>query len=136
MAVRLCASKVIEMRKQVSKQLGALQVGDLVRVEWFDASIGKSLGGGSIDIPVVSWGVFLGIMGKRNKHIVLAQNNFCYADGFYDIDYTAIPLSWATKVQLMVSEVLSREEGDELARSFVLGQRRSRRFQRKVTNHE
>jgi len=42
-----------------------------------------------------------------------AQNNFCYTCGFYDIDYTAIPPSWATKAQLMISDVLSKEEGDQ-----------------------
>jgi hypothetical protein len=29
--------------KEVTKQVKGLSLGDLVRVEWFDASIGKSL---------------------------------------------------------------------------------------------
>jgi len=31
--------------KEVVKQVKDLQLGDLVRVDWFDASIGKSLSG-------------------------------------------------------------------------------------------
>lgn len=112
-----------------------LHLGDLMRVDWYDASIGKSLGGGSIDVPVVSWGIFLGVMGRHRKHIVLAQNNFCYADGFYDIDYTAIPLSWTNEVKLLVKQVIPRKEAEHLIRSFVLGQRRSRSVQRRVENH-
>jgi hypothetical protein len=38
--------------KHVAKQIESLQLGDLVRVEWADASIGKSIGSGnSIDVP-------------------------------------------------------------------------------------
>jgi hypothetical protein len=39
---------------------------------WTDASIGKtSTNGGVIDVPVQSWGIFVGVFGKR-KHIILA----------------------------------------------------------------
>ena len=80
--------------KEVVKQVKGLSLGDLVRVDWFDASIGKSLtsGIGSIDVPVQSWGIYLGVLGEKNKHIILAQNSFRYADGVYDIDYTAVPV--------------------------------------------
>ncbi len=32
--------------KEVDKQIRDLHPGDLVRIEWFDASVGKSLSGG------------------------------------------------------------------------------------------
>jgi hypothetical protein len=69
--------------KEVVKQVKGLTLGDLVKVEWYDASIGKSLSGGlnGIDVPVTSWGIFIGLLGQKNKHIILAQNNFRYADG-------------------------------------------------------
>jgi len=87
--------------KEVDKQIKDLHPGDLVKIEWFDASVGKSLSGGlaGIDVPVKSWGIYIGLLGQKNKHIILAQNNFQYADGLYDIDYTAIPTSWTTKIQ-------------------------------------
>lgn len=42
--------------KDVAGQIKSLCLGDLVRVDWFDASIGKSLSGGlsGIDVPVCS----------------------------------------------------------------------------------
>jgi len=87
--------------KEVDKQVKHLHLGDLVRIEWFDASVGKSLSGGlqGIDVPVKSWGIFIGLLGHKNKHIILAQNNFRYADGLYDIDYTAIPQTWTSNIQ-------------------------------------
>ena len=89
--------------KEIVKQVKGLSLGDLIRVEWFDASIGKSLSGGlnGIDVLVTSWGIFLGVLGQKNKHIILAQNNFRYANGFYDIDYTAIPACWTEKVTVI-----------------------------------
>lgn len=112
--------------------------GDLVQVEWTDASIGKSLSGGlhGIDVPVISVGVFLGVMGERNKHIILGQNHFRYADGIYDIDYTAVPVGWAVKVTVIVKGLISPEEVNQLISSFLRGGHRSRRTkQQRVKNH-
>ena len=74
--------------KEVLKQVKDLSPGDLIEVKWFDASVGKSLSGGlaGIDVPVKSWGIYIGVLGEKNKHIILAQNNFRYADGLYDIE--------------------------------------------------
>jgi len=87
--------------KEVDKQVKGLQLGDLVRVEWFDASVGKSLSGGlqGTGVPVKRWGIFIGVLGQKNKHIILAQNNFRYVDGLYEIDYTAIPQAWTSNTQ-------------------------------------
>ena len=78
--------------KEVIRQIRSLSLGDLVRVDWFDACIGKSLSGGlaGSGVPVCSWGVFVGVLGERNKRIILAQNSFRYSDNLYDIDYTAV----------------------------------------------
>lgn len=84
------------MKQGLKQQIKALMIGCLVRVEWYDASVGKSLtqGTSNIDVPVNSWGIYLGVLGEKNKHIILAQNTFRYADGLYDVDYTAVPLTW------------------------------------------
>jgi hypothetical protein len=113
----------------LKKQLKDLQSGALISVEWFDASVGKSFTGGSIDVPVKSWGIYIGVLGKRNKHIVLAQNNFQYADGFYDIDYTAIPVTWTMSVKVIEKNHVVAEEADLLLQSFLRGGRR-------VLNHK
>jgi len=116
------------------KQIRCLHCGDLVRVEWFDASVGKSLdAGGAIDVPVKSWGIYLGVLGERNKHIILAQNNFRYTDGLYDIDFTAIPLTWALTIKLVNQGEVSAEEAKALLNSFLAG--RCRTLKRRVSNH-
>jgi len=116
------------------KQIKALQSGDLIRVEWFDASVGKSLAtSGVIDVPVKSWGIYIGVLGERNKHIILAQNNFKYTDGLYDIDYTAIPLNWTLTVKVVNPSEVSVEEAKLLLNSFLAG--RCRTLKKRVTNH-
>ena len=122
------------MDKQVLKQLKGLQPGDLVRVGWFDASIGKSLTSGAIDLPVKSWGIYIGILGEKNKHIILAQNSFKYTNGLFDIDYTAIPLGWAIEIAVVSKHEISLLEAQSLLTSFLRG--RSRTLKRKIVNHE
>lgn len=124
--------------KSLKKQLKDLQLGDLISVSWTDASIGKSLGSGlTVDVPAQSWGIFIGLMGKRNQHIVLAQNNFQYSDGLYDIDYTAIPVSWAVTINVIDKNHVAKDEAEILFTSFLRGGRRSftRHKQQKVKNH-
>jgi len=122
------------MNKQVLKQLKGLQPGDLIRVGWFDASIGKSLTSGAIDLPVKSWGIYIGILGEKNKHIILAQNSFKYTNGLFDIDYTAIPLGWAIEIEVVSKHEISLLEAQSLLTSFLRG--RSRTLKRKIVNHE
>jgi hypothetical protein len=127
--------------KEVVKQVKGLNLGDLIRVDWFDASIGKSLssGLGSIDVPVQSWGIFLGVLGEKNKHIILAQNSFRYADGVYDIDYTAVPVAWASNITTIIKNHVPPETAKQLLNSFLIGGKRTstkRIKQQKVTNHE
>jgi hypothetical protein len=122
------------MNKQILKQTKGLQPGDLVRVEWFDASIGKSLASGTaVDIPVRSWGIYVAILGKKNKHIILAQNNFEYSDGLYDVDYTAIPVSWAVNIAVISKGEVTSEEAALLLKSFLAG--RCRTLKRRTRNH-
>jgi hypothetical protein len=126
------------LKENLKKQLKTLQLGDLIRVDWKDASIGKSLSGGlhGIDVPVESWGIFIGVLGEKSKYIILGQNNFRYADGLYDIDYTAIPVSWAMSITVLSKSHISPEEGRGLLNSFLQGGRRISPRQRRVLNHE
>jgi hypothetical protein len=133
--------------KEIVSQIKSLVAGDLVCIEWCDASIGKSLsnGIGGIDVPVKSWGVFIGIMGKRREHVILAQNAFRYSDGLYDIDYTAVPLPWATNASLIEKGYVASEEAQVLLHSFTINEKaksgekttfnRSRCRQQRVQNH-
>ena len=126
------------VKKNLKKQLKNLQLVDLIKVDWADASVGKSLSGGlhGIDVPVTSWGIFIGILGERNKHIILGQNNFRYADGLYDIDYTAIPVSWTFNITVIAKSHVQPEEAKQLLNSFLMGGRRTHPKQQRVKNHE
>ena len=132
-----------ENRKDLKKKLEQLNPGDLVTVEWCDASVGKSMdSGATIDIPVKSWGIFIGVLGSRAKHIVLAQNSFRYADGVYDLDYTAIPLGWVFNFSVLMKDHIPKELAGKLVSSFMAGGRRilkrsttfqRRRFQQRLS---
>lgn len=120
------------MRKSVVN-IKDLRLGDLVRVEWVDASIGKSMGGGSIDVPVYSYGIYLGCLGAKHKHIILAQNSFQYDNGLFDVDYTAIPISWGLKIAVLKEKEMDVETAQALLTSFLRG--RSRTLKRRKANH-
>ena len=131
--------------KEIISQIKSLATGDLVQVQWCDASIGKSLSNGvsGIDVPVKSWGVFIGLLGQRTKHVILAQNCFRYSDGLYDIDYTAVPVPWTTNVTVIEETHVDAEEAAKLLNSFVVNEkskteksRLNRRYgQHRVRNH-
>ena len=126
------------IKSAFKKQLEQLSPGDLICCSWCDASVGKSSGSGmAIDVPVKSWGVFVGLIGDRVKHIVIAQNSFRYSDGLFDLDYTAIPLSWATDVIVLVKEHIPKDAAARLVNSFLMGGHRAfnhpRMFQRRLS---
>ncbi len=113
------------MSKQILKQMEYVKPGDLIAVDWCDASVGKSSGSGmTIDVPVKSWGIFVGLIGDRVKHIVIAQNSFRYADGLFDLDYTAIPIGWALGVLVLLKGHIPADSAIRLVNSFMIGGRR------------
>ena len=125
------------MKNNLRKTIECLSPGDLICCSWCDASVGKSSGSGmAIDVPVNSWGIYVGLIGDKVKHIVLAQNSFRYADGLFDLDYTAVPLSWAVDVAVLVKEHIPKEAASKLVNSFMMGGHRAlnrpRTFQRRI----
>jgi hypothetical protein len=132
--------------KEILNQIKVLSAGDLVMLEWHDASIGKSLSNGvsGIDVPVKSWGVYIGMLGQKRRHIILAQNCFRYSDGLYDIDYTAVPVPWTTSATVIAKRHVCAAEARDLLNSFLVneksksektGSNRCSR-QKKVRNHD
>jgi hypothetical protein len=76
-------------------------------------------------VPVRSWGIFVGLIGDRVKHIVIAQNSFRYADGLFDLDYTAIPVGWALDVSVLVKEHIPFDMASRLVNNFMTSGHRS-----------
>jgi hypothetical protein len=106
-------------KPSLENQLASRSPGDLVCCMWTDASKGKtSTNGGIIDVPVRSWGVFVGMFGRR-KHIILSQNSFEHADGFCDLDYTAIPQGWIEDIQIIAAKYTPEDALRVLIASFV-----------------
>jgi hypothetical protein len=125
--------------KNSEKQLKGLSQGDLVCVDWCDASIGKSLESGmAVDVPAKSWGVFVGALGQKSRHIILAQNTFLYMDGVYDIDYIAVPVAWATSITVIIRNYIPADDAKHLLSSFLMGGRKltNRKAQQRAVNHE
>ena len=105
--------------------LESIRKGDLVRVDWFDASRGQALTiRGKLDIPVYSWGIFLGVLGQKRRHIVLAQNSFKLSNDLYDVDYTCVPTSFLDKVTVIHEAEIPLEVAELLLLSFTAGRRR------------
>jgi hypothetical protein len=105
--------------------LSELVKGDLIRVDWFDASRGQALTiRGRLDIPVYSWGIYLGILGQKRRHIVLAQNSFKLNNEFYDVDYTCVPVSFLDEVTVIHKAEISADVAELLLLSFTSGRRR------------
>jgi hypothetical protein len=110
------------MESEMKKIVESLVLGDLVCCSWSDASVGKSSSSGlALEVPVSSWGIYVGLIGEKIKHIVLAQNSFCYSEGVFDLDYTAIPLVWTVEVKVLIKEHVSKEVAVELIKSFHAG---------------
>jgi hypothetical protein len=126
-----------ENSKELKKQLESLSIGDLICAEWCDASTGKSRGTGvAIDVPVKSWGIYIGVLGVKRGHIVLAQNSFLFADGLFDLDFTAIPLSFTVDIIVLIKEHIPKEIVGGLVDSFLRGGHRrlarQRTFERRI----
>jgi hypothetical protein len=111
--------------KEILSQIKGLAAGDLVMLEWHDASIGKSLSNGvsGIDVPVKSWGVYIGMLGQKRRHIILAQNCFRYSDGLYDIDYIAVPVPWTTCATVIAKAHVAAGEAKDLLNSFLVNEK-------------
>ncbi len=128
------------MRNSIRKIVDGLNVGDLILVEWCDASMGKSGDITDIDVPAKSWGIYMGLFGDKTKHIVIAQNSYRYSDGLSDLDFTAVPVGWATNCRILDKGHVPKQASAELTNSFLRGGHhrggiRRRIFQRRLTMH-
>lgn len=131
---------VISLNK-LQKQLQGIQLGDLVEVTWLDASRGKletmeqmregGASGAEIDLPVSSWGIYIGVFGRVAQHIVLVANRWLYSEGYGQIDCTIIPLGTVQDIRLLKSGVMNLEKVRVCQQAFIHG--RARRMMRTIT---
>jgi hypothetical protein len=129
------------MSKKVLKQLSELQSGDLIEVTWLDASKGRmetveelreaGAPGVEIDLPVISYGVYIGSFGKIAKHIVLVASQWIYAQGYGQIDCTIIPVGTVENIRVLMSKLMEMENVRICQQAFIHG--RARRLMRRIT---
>ena len=129
------------MSKKVLKQLSKLQLGDFLEVTWLDASRGKletveemreaGASGAEIDLPVTSYGVYIGAFGKIGKHIVLVASKWLYAQGYGQIDCTIIPVGTVENIRVLQSKLMDAENIHLCQQAFIHG--RARRLMRRIT---
>ena len=126
--------------KKIEKQLSELQPGDLIEVRWLDASRGKietveelresGAAGAEIDLPVSSYGIFIGIFGKIARHIVLVASRWLYAQGYGQIDCTIIPVGTVENITVIKPKLMEMDDVRVCQQAFIHG--RARRLMRRI----
>ena len=113
------------MKKQVSKQIKALQLGDLVEIFWLDASKGeariqkKVKAKTRFDIPVQSSGYFIGVAGQKTKHVILVRDAFQISSDVYDIDWNCVPIGMIYEVKVAHPSALNMQLATHLQKAFL-----------------
>jgi hypothetical protein len=114
--------------REVRNQIKSLQLGDLIRVRWFDACKGEARideqseeAKVQFDIPVTSWGVFLGLVGEKTKHVLLIRDHFQMnaTSGVYDIDFNVIPIGMIQAVEVLKRSELETNVAGLLQQAFL-----------------
>jgi len=135
--------------REVRKQIKGLQLGDLIRVRWFDACKGearideKSEATVQFDIPVTSWGVFLGLVGEKTKHVLLIRDHFQMnaSSGIYDIDFNVIPIGMINAIEVLKQGELEPHVAKLLQQAFLKARTNKRKgriilhLNKEVENH-
>jgi hypothetical protein len=92
-----------------SDVIDSLRFGDLIEVAWLDASESTGRFAGErhsgFDTPVRSVGYFLGLKGKRTKHVVIAKE--IIDDAFYH--YNVIPVGMIEGITILAKDRLDPE---------------------------
>lgn len=130
------------MSKQVLDTLESVKPGDLIYVDWLDASRGRietlselrEVGASNavIDSPVKSYGIFIGVFGKRSKHIVLVGSLWIFtavAD-YGQVDTTIIPVGCVENVLVLQRGVLDIRSVKLCMSAFLQGRCRRPQFHR------
>jgi len=129
------------MSEKVVEQLKKLRLGDLVEVTWLDASRGKletveelreaGAAGAEIDLPVTSYGIYIGTFGRIAKHVVLVASQWLFSQGYGQIDCTIIPVGTVENIRVLMSKLMDMENVRVCQQAFIHG--RARRLLRRIT---
>lgn len=100
----------------VAQIIDSLRFGDLIQVDWLDASESTGrLGGGRFDTPVCSVGFFLGVKGRRARHVVIAKE---IVDVERALHYNSIPVRVIERINIHKRGALD-VKGRKVLKKFV-----------------
>ena len=92
------------MNRRVLRQIEVLQFGDLIEVAWLDASEDTGqLEHEHYDTPVQSVGYFLGVKGRKTRHVVIAKEIIDSKHYHYNV----IPVGMIERVRILRKNALS-----------------------------
>ena len=106
------------MSKQILKQLEPIKPGDLIRVDWLDASRGRmettrelremGAAGATIDSPVKTYGIFIGLFGAKSKHVVTVASfwTFTSVADYGQVDTMIVPIGCVENIAVLLPQVL------------------------------
>jgi hypothetical protein len=118
--------------KKTLNKIENLRFGDLVRVYWLDASeaMGRTGEGGEphFDTPVASIGHYVGVKGKRAKHLILLKDIFQITDKAYDLVYNCIPVGMIEKVDVRRKHDLEENYHEIIKKNLMKIKTKSGRF--------
>jgi hypothetical protein len=93
------------LEEKISRIIKDLRFGDLIEVDWLDASEATGrLEKGKFDTPVRSVGYYLGLKGRKTKHLVIAKELVRTCEAFH---YNVIPLGMIEDLRVLAREVLN-----------------------------
>lgn len=119
--------------KQILKLFENIKPGDLIVVDWLDSSHGKietqralreiRPNVAVIDCPAKSYGVFLGLFGKKSPHIVISSSLWIYTavEDYGQVDSIVIPIGCVEGVKLLQSQVLDTDSVGLCRSAFLQG---------------
>jgi len=141
--------EMAKIMREVRKQIKSLQLGDLIRVRWFDACKGEARideqsdeAKVQFDISVTSWGVFLGVVGEKTKHVLLIRDHFQMnaSSGVYDIDFSVVPIGMIHAIEVLKQGELEPHVAELLQQAFLKARTNKRKGRiilhlKEVENH-
>jgi len=101
---------------KVEDIVASLVFGDLIQVDWFDASEATDvLADEHFDTPVCSVGFFLGVKGKKTRHIVIAKEIIDSKTYHYNV----IPVGMVRRVVVHSRVALSKAAKQRLKKLYL-----------------
>ena len=92
------------MEEKTSQTIKKLHFGDLIEVDWLDASEATGrLEKGKFDTPVRSVGYYLGLKGHKTRHLVIAKELVRTCEAFH---YNVIPLGMIEDLRVLAGKAL------------------------------